>query len=370
MTEMKYPLIDENMQNKLDSEGSVAFFKTELGKRILEEAAREIELNEEDIALVEEELALEVELTRASEGRSILMDSERVDGGESGKIPLPTQDTHRVDSKPMTSPKNTHEHPNEKDWPHTLEPIKLRHGSHHDKQLLDVVHFIEQVENIPKAKAITEVKARIMELVMGKDLDAEKIAKWLEEKKDEEARALQDDLISKALQADILQDLLAVLQDEKEMYNQWGERVHLFKEAEYMVSADNKLLKDGDTFYLLKKSDVLSDENRDASRQAFERLKLDVMPVRSAISKFSALENTILGQETFRVRQTTRASMGLAALEKSPFQLSNLTPLPDSRHTMLPPVLTPLKERDSLRLTPEAEVEARYRNEPQPTFRK
>ncbi len=367
MTEMKYTLVEENMQNRLDSEDPVAFFKTEVGKHILAKTAREIALNEEDIALVEEELALDVELQRASEGRSILMDKERVDGGESS---LATQDIHRVDSKPMTSPKNTHEHSNEKDWLNTLEPIKLMQGSHHDKQLLDVLHFIEQIESLPKTKSITEVKTRIMELVMGKDIDAEKIARWLEEKKDEEARALQDDLISKALQANILQDLLAVLQDEKEMYNQWGEQVHLFKEAAYMVSSDNKLLKDGDTFYLLKKSDVLSDENRDASRQAFERLKLDVTPVRSAISKLSALEGAMLEQETFRIRQTTRASMGEATMEKSPFQLSNLTPLSDARLTMLPPVLTPLKERDSLRLTPEVEVEARYRNEPQPTFRK
>ena len=63
--------------------------------------------------------------------------------------------------------------------------------------------------------------------------------------------------------------MVSVLENKKLMYNKEGERVTSFKEADFVVPKDQKILKVGKNYYLLGEKEELSASNREASQQGF-----------------------------------------------------------------------------------------------------
>ncbi|CEK12027.1 hypothetical protein [Legionella hackeliae] len=117
------------------------------------------------------------------------------------------------------------------------------------------------------------------------------------------ARTKLQELNAKNLQIGTLKDMLAVTKGEKHMYNQQGERVSSFTEADFIVPSDKQLVKEGNEFYLLDQGKSLNDSNRDTAKQDFLRAQSEMTSVKNLIDSNRTIETSEVDKKIANIAQ-------------------------------------------------------------------
>lgn len=118
-------------------------------------------------------------------------------------------------------------------------------------------------------------------------------------------------------------DMLAMLKNERALFNADGQPVKSFREADFILPTSHKLVKQDGRFYLLREGqdfNSLTEEEKTKAHQAFERAKPDITNVRKLINQNRELETHTLNE---RNEQVTRRHNDLQAEIKSLASQSN-----------------------------------------------
>ncbi len=206
---------------------------------------------------------------------------------------------------------------------------------HYDENIKTVDRFIETLDPKNKPQTLKALQGRIDALEIPMNAEADVIKKLVDQEKYDEARLKIDQMNAKNLQIGTLKDMMAVVNGQKEMYNKQGEKVGLFKDADFIVPSDKQLIKEGEKFYLLGKDEPLTDANRNAAEQAFLRAEPELSSVKNLIAANRSKEMGSLGAEVARLQEEITklqaARVHATAAAPSP---QRLQPLPDHSHPL------------------------------------
>ncbi len=225
-----------------------------------------------------------------------------------------------------------------------------RRYDQYGKNIQEADDFIAKLNPKDKQQTVEAVQAKLDKLAKEIDAESDAVRQLVDSGKYEEARSRLEHLNAKNLQMGTLKDMMSVTKGDKEMYNNRGEKVALFQEADFIIPSDKKLVKDGGEFYLLGKDDLLTDENREVAKEAFRRAQPEMSSVKNLVSRNQGIEMEALVAKASRLQaeiseQQVSSVTAKPAPTAAPPQLSMgssaLQPMPDS-----PQALPPLSHLD------------------------
>lgn len=199
-----------------------------------------------------------------------------------------------------------------------------------DKVDKDIAEIEQKMDGASgKEEAIKSIKDKIKNLEASFQNDADKINSLLlegDKKSMAEARVLLDGLNAKNLQVASLKDMLEVTEGKKNMYNKAGTQVYTFKEAEFIIPAEQKIAKEGNNYFLLKKNEdltSLSPERKEAAQKDFAKNEQQITGVKKLIGNHCELSMKAFDKEQQNIAKqiqsiTMQASPNLAAVPDAP----------------------------------------------------
>jgi NACalpha-BTF3-like transcription factor len=114
-----------------------------------------------------------------------------------------------------------------------------------------------------------------------------------QEQRDKLAPLLQSNF-AKGVQVTELEDMLAVLKNEKVLYTESGEKALTFDQADYILGADQVIVKRNDKLYLIKKGqsfdDMSIEEQERAANNYKSTSKEEIMGIKKLINQYNKQE--------------------------------------------------------------------------------
>jgi len=201
-----------------------------------------------------------------------------------------------------------------------------------ESNLEEADKFSDEMATKEKPEAIEALQERIDTLEKGAEADAQDISRLQKAGNHEEAMAKMDDLNGKNVQLRSLKDTLAVTKGEKSFYDKEGNVVSSAKSADFVVSNDKKLVKEGNELYLLPKNEALTDANRETARHDFKSNQSDISSARTLIASSRGTEMRGLDNEASQInQQIQQLQMPNQSVTGAPaLRATSMEPLPDS----------------------------------------
>ena len=284
-----------------EDEDSIDFFQTREGLKVLGERAAAINEEIEE----EEEMAILLAEEAQREGEGLWGMLEAMAAKEAWHSRL--EQAEEAHSKHMHHPSeavDTHYETVDTSLPYDellyaeQERANTAHRyDHYDQHLKEADAFIETLDPENKSETIDKLQTRLDALEKTTDTEAEAIHQLVDKGEYDEARLRLDGLNAKNLQIGALKDMMSVTKGDKDMYNNKGEKVELFKEADFIVPRDKKIVREGDDFFLLPKNEPLSYKNRSVARENFLRAKPEISSINKLVSMNRAIEMDVLDAE-------------------------------------------------------------------------
>lgn len=201
-----------------------------------------------------------------------------------------------------------------------------------ENHLKEAEKFNDKVATMEKPEAIAALQEKIDTLEKGVEADTKEINKWRKAGNHEKAMEKMEELNGKNIQLRSLKDNLAVTKGEKQYYDREGNSVSSSKSADFVVSSDKKLVKEGNELYLLPKNETLTDANREAARNDFKSNQSDISSARTILSSSRSIEVRALDAEVSQIKQQIQEQQAPnQSLAEGPApRASAMRPLPDS----------------------------------------
>lgn len=165
--------------------------------------------------------------------------------------------------------------------------------------------FIDELTHLLKGLSVNkktghQIAQQLQLIEQTIDEQTSAIAKYTAQGQDDEARALALKTHSLHLQAKALNDLLSVLNGEKQLYDEDGQTTDSFKEAVFVLRPDLKIVKDSyGTEHLIgihQTLDSLSIEDKAEAQKKFTKLKPDISSVKHLVQHNYHLEKQFHNQ--------------------------------------------------------------------------
>ncbi|KTD64869.1 hypothetical protein [Legionella spiritensis] len=170
------------------------------------------------------------------------------------------------------------------------------------------------------------IESRLKQLEEQLDKQVTEIDSLIEQGRDEEAMKRLHEHNGLHIQAAGLKDMLDVVKDPEEkgkkiLFNSEGKQVHSFKDADFIVANDKKIVKGEDgKFYLLGASqdiNSMEQEDRLKAQKEFEKVRPEISSLKNLVQRNKTLEKTF---HTERMQTITGQSDNL---QKEILDLSN-----------------------------------------------
>lgn len=313
-----------------EDEDTIDFFTTREGLKVLGEIAAAIN---EDVAEEEKMAILLAEEAQRDNARLWGALEEAFEDKEARQIWREVEEAEHTNallhhSEIVKSKTDTIEFD-----PQYVELLEVEHErikttsryDNYDKNINDANAFVATLEHDNKPETIDKLQNRIARLEKTNDAEAEVIHKLVDKGEYEQARSRLDSLNAKNLQIGTLKDMMSVTKGDKEMYNNNGEQVQSFKDADFVVARDKKIVKEGEQYYLLGKDQQLTYRNRGEAKEAFLYSKSQMSSVKNLVSTNRGIEMGALDADVSRLNGAISARQE-ASVVNSPM----MQPMPDS----------------------------------------
>ncbi len=233
----------------------------------------------------------------------------------------------------------------------------------YDKNIKEVDEIVNNIVGTDEEKIIilNNKIAALEGTQEERDAEASEIKQLVDDGKLVAAKEKINALNAKNLQIGTLKDMLSVVKGDKVMFNKDGVQVSSFKDADYVVPNDKKIVKEGQEYYLLGKNEKLSDENRARAKLDFERAKPEMSSVKNLISSNKELEMSPLRAKVDHIRNEIEKIQD--AQVKSSGELSPMSDNATS-HLTLKTAMSGPQESLPKSDTPDEDLNKRERNKP------
>jgi len=193
-----------------------------------------------------------------------------------------------------------------------------------EKCLGELDLFSESHLLAPK-RAHQTIKDRISELENTLNTQADAISQAIADNKTTEAQQLMLEHNGLHLQIAGLKDILAILNEEKILYNEDGQKTSSYKDAAFILTPNLKVVKDGaGKYYLIgaKQSlDDLSDVEKARAQTKFDRLKPEISSVKNLVQHNCKLEKEFHGERLLSAERRGQTLQGEIRLLRNQLNL-------------------------------------------------
>ncbi|WP_028389581.1 hypothetical protein [Legionella fairfieldensis] len=154
-------------------------------------------------------------------------------------------------------------------------------------------HYMLLENQFSDSEKINQIEENIMTLTRLIDPQLDEIDTLIMNNRDEEAAELMLEINGYNLQIAGLNDMLAVIKANKLAYNADGQQVNSFKDADFILSKEQKIVKENGHYYLLRPGQdfsAMDAEEKIKAQQHFEQRKPEISSIKQLLAHNQSLE--------------------------------------------------------------------------------
>jgi effector protein LidA len=161
-------------------------------------------------------------------------------------------------------------------------------------QFLNTYH--DELAGAATQNKITNIEMKIAEINGQINQKREQIDALIETGQDKEAAGLLHELYGLHVQEAGIREMLSVFKQEKSFYDVEGRKTFSYKDAEYILSNQQKIVKHEGKYYLLNEGqdfDSMSPEEKSKSQQRYEHAKPEISSIKREVVNNKTKEKTM-----------------------------------------------------------------------------